>query len=60
VSNMDGSRLDIAAANIVASNGRLHQGIIETLTDARPEAERSHQDMLRAAESAHGRSANHL
>jgi myo-inositol-1(or 4)-monophosphatase len=29
VSNMDGSRLDIAAANIVASNGRLHQRMIE-------------------------------
>jgi len=59
VSNMDGSRLDIAAANIVASNGRLHQRIIETLTDTRPEAERRHADMLREADSAHAAAANH-
>ena len=36
VSNMDGSRLDIAGANIIATNGRLHQRIIETLNYARP------------------------
>jgi myo-inositol-1(or 4)-monophosphatase len=59
VSNMDGSRLDIAAANIVASNGRLHQPIIETLNYARPEAERRHAEMLREGDSAHGANTNH-
>jgi myo-inositol-1(or 4)-monophosphatase len=47
VSNMDGSRLDVAAGKIVASNGRLHQQIIESLAEARPEAERRHADMVR-------------
>jgi myo-inositol-1(or 4)-monophosphatase len=59
VSNMDGSRLDIAAANIVASNGRLHQPIIETLNYARPEAERRHAEMLLEGDSAHGAHVNH-
>jgi myo-inositol-1(or 4)-monophosphatase len=47
VSNMDGARLDVAAGQIVASNGRLHQQIIELLTEARPEAERRHAEMVR-------------
>jgi myo-inositol-1(or 4)-monophosphatase len=59
VSNMDGSRLDIAAANIVASNGRLHQPIVETLTYARPEADRRHAEMLRQGDAAHGAVPNH-
>jgi myo-inositol-1(or 4)-monophosphatase len=58
VSNMDGSRLDIAAANIVASNGRLHERIIETLTYARPEAERRHAEMVREGDRAHGAVSN--
>ncbi len=52
VSNMDGSRLDLAGARIVASNGALHQEIIETIAGARPEAERRHRAML--AESGGG------
>jgi myo-inositol-1(or 4)-monophosphatase len=59
VSNMDGSRLDIAAANIVASNGRLHQRMIETLTYARPEADRRHAEMVREGDAAHGAVPNH-
>jgi len=59
VSNMDGSRLDIAGANIVASNGRLHQRMIETLTYARPEAERRHAEMLQEGDAAHGANPNH-
>ena len=51
--------LDIAAANIIASNGRLHQPIIETLNYARPEAERRHAEMLREGDSAHGANTNH-
>ncbi|HEY1849994.1 MAG TPA: inositol monophosphatase family protein, partial [Candidatus Binataceae bacterium] len=59
VSNIDGSRLDIAGANIVASNGRLHQRMIETLTYARPEAERRHAEMLQEGDAAHGANTNH-
>src|SRR5229473_7737555 len=51
VSNMDGSTLDLVGAQIVASNGRLHQEIIETLAATRPEAERRHAEMLRDAAS---------
>jgi len=47
VSNMDGTMLDIAAEQIVASNGRLHQQMIETIAAIRPEAERRHAEMLR-------------
>jgi myo-inositol-1(or 4)-monophosphatase len=46
VSNMDGSMLELNAAQIIASNGRLHQQMIETITAARPEAERRHAEML--------------
>ncbi len=46
VSNMDGSRLDLAGARIIASNGALHQEMIETIAGARPEAERRHREML--------------
>jgi myo-inositol-1(or 4)-monophosphatase len=46
VSNMDGSTLDISAAQIIASNGRLHQQMVETLAAIRPEAERRHAEML--------------
>jgi len=47
VSNMDGSTLDIGAGQIIASNGRLHQQIIETIAAVRPDAERRHAEMLR-------------
>jgi len=47
VSNMDGSTLDLNAAQIIASNGRLHQQMIETIAAIRPEAERRHAQMLR-------------
>ena len=46
VSNMDGSPLDLAGAQIIASNSRLHQQIIDVLDGARPEAERRHTEML--------------
>jgi myo-inositol-1(or 4)-monophosphatase len=52
VSNMDGSMLDIGAAQIVASNGRLHQQMIETLAATRPEAERRHAEMLNQEQAA--------
>ncbi len=59
VSNMDGSTLDLVGAQIVASNGRLHQEIIETLAATRPEAERRHAEMLRDAASPVATAPNH-
>jgi myo-inositol-1(or 4)-monophosphatase len=47
VSNMDGAALDLAVGQIIASNGRLHQPMIEVIEAARPEAERRHAEMLR-------------
>ncbi len=52
VSNMDGTMLDIGGAQIVASNGLLHQEMIETLAAIRPEAERRHAEMLREEQAA--------
>jgi myo-inositol-1(or 4)-monophosphatase len=52
VSNMDGTMLDISAAQIIASNGRLHQQMVETLATIRPEAERRHAEMLRQDHAA--------
>jgi len=57
VSNMDGTTLDIGAAQILASNGRLHQYMIEAFAAIRPEAERRHAEMLREAQSS--RSTDH-
>jgi myo-inositol-1(or 4)-monophosphatase len=54
VSNLDGTMLDISAAQIVASNGRLHQQMLETLAAIRPEAERRHAEMLREDETRPG------
>jgi myo-inositol-1(or 4)-monophosphatase len=47
VSNMDGSLLDTAAGQIIATNGRLHQQMIETITAARSEAERRQAEAVR-------------
>jgi myo-inositol-1(or 4)-monophosphatase len=52
VSNMDGTTLDLEGAQIIASNGRLHQEMIETLAAIRPEAERRHAEMLREEQVA--------
>lgn len=52
VSNMDGAKLDLSAAQIVASNGRLHQPMIETLAAIRPQAERRHAEMLLEEQAA--------
>jgi hypothetical protein len=49
---MDGTRLDLNAAQIIASNGRLHQQMIETVAATRPEAERRHVQMLREERTA--------
>ncbi len=57
VSNMDGTTLDIGAAQILASNGRLHQHMIEAIAAIRPEAERRHAQMLREERSS--RSTDH-
>jgi myo-inositol-1(or 4)-monophosphatase len=47
VSNIDGSRLDLGGGQIIASNGRLHEQMIETIATMRPEADRRHAEMLR-------------
>jgi myo-inositol-1(or 4)-monophosphatase len=52
VTNMDGSLLDLTAARIVASNGRVHRQMIETISAAMPEAEKRHAAMLREDEVA--------
>jgi myo-inositol-1(or 4)-monophosphatase len=52
VSNIDGTKLDISAAQIIASNGRLHRQMVETLAAIRPEAERRHAEMLREDQAA--------
>jgi myo-inositol-1(or 4)-monophosphatase len=54
VTNMDGSDLDLNAANIVASNSRIHDELIEVLASARPEAERRHAEMMREQAPAQG------
>jgi myo-inositol-1(or 4)-monophosphatase len=40
VSNLDGSKLDLEARNILASNGKLHRAMGETIAKAWPEAAR--------------------
>ncbi|MGO9602062.1 MAG: inositol monophosphatase family protein [Candidatus Binataceae bacterium] len=52
VTNMDGSALDVYGANIVASNRRIHQEMVATITETRPEAERRHAEMLRESHAA--------
>ena len=52
VSNMDGGELDLAGANIVATNGRLHEQLIEAIAQARPEADRRHAEMLRETKAS--------
>jgi myo-inositol-1(or 4)-monophosphatase len=47
VTNMDGSTLDMDAANILATNGRVHSEMVEVIGAARPEADRRHAEMLR-------------
>jgi len=46
VTNIDGSDLDLSAANIVASNSRIHDELIDALASARPEADRRHAEMM--------------
>jgi myo-inositol-1(or 4)-monophosphatase len=52
VTNMDASELDLTAANVVASNGKLHDQIVEALAQARPEADRRHAEMLRETKAS--------
>jgi len=47
VTNMDGTPLDLAGGQMIASNGRIHQELREVLRDTRPEAERRHLEQLR-------------
>jgi myo-inositol-1(or 4)-monophosphatase len=52
VSNMDASELDLGGANIVATNGRLHDELVEAIAQARPEADRRHAEMLRETKAS--------
>jgi myo-inositol-1(or 4)-monophosphatase len=47
VTNRDGTPLDIASAQILATNNRIHKVIAQVLCDIRPEADRRHLEMLR-------------
>jgi len=47
VTNMDGTRLDIAGAQILATNSRIHREMAEVLRKIRPEAERRHLEQKR-------------
>jgi hypothetical protein len=40
VTNQDGSTLDLEARKILASNGKLHRAMRETIAKAWPEADR--------------------
>ena len=46
VGNMDGLPLDLTAGQILATNGKLHPAMLETIAATRPEAERRHAAML--------------
>ena len=52
VSNMDASELDLAGANLLASNGRLHDELVEVIALTRPEADRRHAEMLRETKAS--------
>jgi myo-inositol-1(or 4)-monophosphatase len=47
VTNMDGSALDLAGAQILATNKHIHQEMAQVLRAIHPEAERRHLEMLR-------------
>ena len=48
VTNMDGTPLDLGAGEILVSNGLIHDEMLDVLRVARPEAERRHNEMLKA------------
>ncbi len=52
VTNMDGSPLDLAASQIVASNGAVHSQMLRVIAEARPEAERRQAEMLAEEDAA--------
>jgi myo-inositol-1(or 4)-monophosphatase len=47
VGNIDGAALDLTGGQILATNGRLHQAMLETIAATRPEAERRQAEMQR-------------
>ena len=48
VTNLDGSALDLDARKILASNGKLHRAMRETIAKAWPEADRREAEGLAA------------
>jgi len=47
VTNMDGTPLDLAGAQILATNSRIHREMAQVLREIRPEAERRHLEQIR-------------
>jgi myo-inositol-1(or 4)-monophosphatase len=52
VTNIDGTELDVVGGQILGSNSRIHQEMLDVMRSLRPEAERRHAAML--AEEAKG------
>ena len=52
VTNMDGSELDLGGMNIVATNSRVHDELVETIAHTRPEADRRHAEMMRETKAS--------
>ena len=48
VTNMDGTPFDLAGAQLLATNKRIHREMATALRDIRPEADRRHLEMLRS------------
>ena len=48
ITNMDGTPLDLAGTQMLATNGKLHREMEQVLREIRPEAERRHLEMLRS------------
>jgi myo-inositol-1(or 4)-monophosphatase len=46
VTNMDGSPLDLAGGQIVASNAAIHHAMLRVIAETRPDADRRHAAML--------------
>jgi len=54
VTNMDGTPFDLAGAQLLATNRRIHKEMAQVLRDIRPEAERRHREMLRNERNSPG------
>ncbi|HLX36926.1 MAG TPA: inositol monophosphatase family protein [Candidatus Binataceae bacterium] len=53
MTNMDGTPFDLAGAQLLATNSRIHAEMAKVLREIRPEAERRHREQLREEGRAH-------